>query len=200
MIATILFAKGNNHSCKYFKSTLAIELTLGIVVVEWNGNKWVKVESPTTRRRTMLLTGTHPRTLDDKKRLTLPKRIREQVGEVSQLFVTPGSDQSLWVFTKDELERFSGQLDQTPATDAQARVFRLLFYAQMEGVELDRTGRILIPDRLVQFAGLEHEVVLLGVRDHLELWDTKRWDAYFAQHSPEFDKAADQAFRGKGPM
>src|SRR5476651_465081 len=136
----------------------------------------------------MLLTGTHPRTLDDKKRLTLPKRIREQVGEVTQLFVTPGADQSLWVYTKDELERLSAKLDQTPATDAEARVFRRLFFAQMEAVDLDRIGRILIPERLVQFAGLEHEVVLLGVRDHLELWNAERWAAFLAQNGPQFDK------------
>ena len=143
----------------------------------------------------MLLTGTHPRTLDDKKRLTLPKRIREQVGEAEQLFVTRGADQSLWIYTKEELEHLSARLDQAPATDAEARVFRRLFFAQMEEVELDRTGRILIPDRLVQFAGLEHEVVLLGVRDHLELWNAARYQAYFAQHSPEFDKVAEQAFQ-----
>lgn len=143
----------------------------------------------------MLLTGTHPRTLDDKNRLTLPKRIREQVGEASELFVTPGADQSLWIYTKDELERLSAKLDQTPATDAEGRVFRRLFFAQMEEVELDRTGRILIPDRLVQFARLEHEVVLLGIRDHLELWDAQRYQAYYEKHSPEFDKVAEQAFR-----
>ncbi|MBI1830798.1 MAG: division/cell wall cluster transcriptional repressor MraZ [Planctomycetes bacterium] len=145
----------------------------------------------------MMLTGTHPRTLDDKKRLTLPKRVREQVGDVTQLFVTPGSDQTLWIYTQAELERLSAKLDQTPATDAQARVFRRLFFAQMEAVDLDRNGRILIPDRLVQFAGLEHEVVLLGVQDHLELWDVGRWKSYFEQHSPEFDKVAEQAFRDR---
>jgi MraZ protein len=143
----------------------------------------------------MLLTGTHPRTLDDKNRLTLPKRTREQVGEVTQLFVTPGADQSLWIYTKDELERLSAKLDQTPATDAEARVFRRLFFSQMEEVDLDRNGRILIPDRLVQFAGLEHEVVLLGIRDHLELWNAQRFQAYYEKHSPEFDKVAEQAFR-----
>ena len=136
----------------------------------------------------MLLTGTHPRTLDDKKRLTLPKRIREQVGEVTQLFVTPGPDQSLWIYTKDELERLSAKLDQTPATDGDARVFRRLFFAQMEAVDLDRTGRILIPDRLVQFASIQHEVVLLGVRDHLELWEAQRWQSYLTDHGPQFDK------------
>jgi MraZ protein len=143
----------------------------------------------------MLLTGTHPRTLDDKKRLALPKRVREQIGEVTQLFVTPGADQSLWIYTKEELERLSVKLDQTPANDAEARVFRRLFYAQMEAVDLDRTGRMLIPERLVQFAGLEHDVILLGVRDHLELWHAPRWQAFLTEHGPSFDKVAEGAFR-----
>jgi MraZ protein len=143
----------------------------------------------------MLLTGTHPRTLDDKKRVALPKRVREQVGEETQLFVTPGPDQSLWIYTKDELERLSSRLDQTSAMDVEGRKFRRLFFAQMEEVELDRSGRILIPDRLVQFAGLEHEVVLLGVRDHLEIWDAKRWQTFFDDNGPRFDKAAEEAFR-----
>ena len=145
----------------------------------------------------MLLTGTHPRTLDDKKRLTLPKRVREQMGEVTQLFVTPGPDQTLWIYTKDELERLSVRLDEAPATDAEARVFRRLFFAQMEEVDLDRSSRILIPDRLVTFAGLEHEVILLGVRDHLELWDATRWQAFLNKHEKKFDKVAEEAFRNK---
>ncbi len=143
----------------------------------------------------MLLTGTHPRTLDDKKRLALPKKVREQVGEVAQLFVTPGPDQTLWIYTTDELERLSAKLDQTPATDAEARVFRRLFFAQMEEVELDGSSRMLIPDRLAQFAGLEHEVVLLGVRDHMELWNAARWQAYISEQGPKFDKFAEEAFR-----
>ena len=145
----------------------------------------------------MLLTGTHPRTLDDKKRLALPKRIREQVGEVAQLFVTPGPDQTLWIYTKDELERLSAKLDETPATDSEARVFRRLFFAQMEEVDLDGSSRILIPDRLFQFAGLEHEVVMLGVRDHLELWDQARWQSFLKRHEKKFDKVAEEAFRNK---
>ena len=88
----------------------------------------------------MLLTGTHPRTLDDKKRLTLPKRTREQIGEVLQVFVTPGPEQSLWIYTKDELERVSARLDQTSGTDRDARVSRLIFFAQMESVDLDQPG------------------------------------------------------------
>jgi MraZ protein len=145
----------------------------------------------------MLLTGTHPRTLDDKKRVTLPKKIREQVGDIERLFAAPGPDQTLWLYTKAELERLSAKLDETPATDAEARVFRRLFFAQMEEVDVDGSSRILIPDRLAQFAGLEHEVVLLGVRDHMELWAEKRWNAYLGKHGPKFDKVAEEAFRSK---
>lgn len=143
----------------------------------------------------MLLTGTYPRTIDDKKRLALPRRLRELLKEPATLFVTPGPDQSLWLYTQESLERLAEKLDQVPATDAEARVFRRLYFAQTEAVDVDRNGRILIPDRLTQFAGLRHEVVLLGVRDHLELWDAERWQQYLASHAPRFDSVAEGAFR-----
>ena len=142
----------------------------------------------------MLLTGTYPRTLDEKKRMALPKRVREQLENPEQLFVTPGPDQCLWVYTQSGLEQLAARLDQAPAADAEARVFRRLYFAQTEAVDVDRSGRILVPDRLVPFAGLQHEVVLLGVRDHLELWDAQRWQQYLAQHGPRFDSVAERAF------
>jgi len=143
----------------------------------------------------MLLTGTHPRTLDDKNRLGLPKRVREQLGEPETLFVTPGPDQCLWLYSQAGLERLAEKLDQAPATDAEVRVFRRLYFAQTEAVDVDRTGRILVPERLVQFAGLKHEVVLIGVRDHLELWDAQRWQQYLTQNAPRFDAVAEGAFQ-----
>jgi MraZ protein len=143
----------------------------------------------------MLLTGTQARTLDDKKRVALPKRVRDQLGEPKTLFVTPGPDQCLWLYTQAGLEELAAKLDQTPATDAEARVFRRLYFAQTEAVDLDKAGRILIPDRLLQFAGMQHEVVLIGVRDHLELWDGERWQQYLAQNAPRFDAVAEGAFR-----
>jgi MraZ protein len=143
----------------------------------------------------MLLTGTHPRTLDDKKRLALPKRIREQLGEADQLFIAQGLDQCLWIYDRSGLERLADKLDQAPATDAEARVFRRLFFAQMEAVDVDKAGRLLIPDRLVEFAGLTHEVVLIGVRDHMQLWDAERWRAYLTENGPRFDAVAEASFR-----
>jgi MraZ protein len=143
----------------------------------------------------MLLTGTHIRTLDDKKRLALPKRIREQFGEVTQLFVTPGPDQCLWIFTQEGLEKLSQRLDQSPETGADARVFRRLFFAKTEAVDVDGTGRILIPERLAAFGNLRRDVVLIGVQHHLELWDHERWQEYQAEHGPRFDTVAEGAFK-----
>src|SRR5262249_46778057 len=130
---------------------------------------------PLARAGPMLLTGTYPRTLDDKKRLALPKRLREQLGDPETLFITPGPDQCLWVYTHQGLDQVADRLDQAPATDAEARVFRRLYFAQTEAVDVDKSGRTLVPERLVQFAALQHDVVLIGVRDHLELWDAARW-------------------------
>lgn len=143
----------------------------------------------------MLLTGTHPRTLDDKKRFALPRRVRETLGNPEHLFVTPGQDRCLWLFSQEALERLADRLDQSPATDAEVRVFRRLYFAQTEAVDVDKSGRVLVPDRLVQFAGLQRDVVLLGVRDHLELWDAGRWQAYLAENAGRFDKVAEQAFQ-----
>jgi MraZ protein len=143
----------------------------------------------------MLLTGTSPRTLDEKNRLGLPKRIREQLGEPGLLFVTPGPDKCLWLFTQAGLEQLAEKLDLAPATDAEARVFRRLYFAQAEPVDVDRVGRILVPERLLQFAGVQKEAVLIGVRDHLELWDALRWQQYLSEHAHRFDAVAEGAFR-----
>jgi MraZ protein len=143
----------------------------------------------------MLLTGTYSRTLDEKKRLALPRRVREQLGDPGTLFVTPGPDQCLWLYTQQGLDQLADKLDRAPAADAEARVFRRLYFAQTETVDLDRSGRILVPERLVQFAGLQRDVVLLGVRDHLELWDGQRWQDYLTHNAPRFDAVAEGAFR-----
>lgn len=143
----------------------------------------------------MLLHGTYPRMLDEKNRLTLPRRVRDQLGDVSRLFLTPGQDRCLWLFTQEGLEQYAAKIDQAPATDDDVRVFRRLFFSRTESAELDGHGRILIPDWHAQQAGLRKDVILLGVRDHLELWDAGHWQAYSGEHTPRFDAVAEQAFR-----
>ena len=144
----------------------------------------------------MLLTGTYTRTLDDKGRLVLPKRVREVMSEAAILFVTPGPEQCLWLYTEAELERQATRFDR--AADAEARVFRRLYFAQTEAVDLDKTGRMLVPERLLKFAGLKKEVVLIGVRDHLELWDAATWTRYADENAARFDAVAEKSF-GRDP-
>jgi MraZ protein len=144
----------------------------------------------------MLLTGTHPRNLDDKKRLILPSRLREVLENPELVYLTPGPDRCLWLFTAETLEQLAQKLDQTPAADSDARVFRRLYFAQAECVNVDRNGRFLVPERLADYAGLRHDVVILGVRDHLEIWDAGRWQEYLTQNTPRFDAVAEGAFRG----
>jgi MraZ protein len=140
----------------------------------------------------MLLTGTYPRTVDDKGRLALPKRIRELLKEPTTLFVTPGPDKSLSLYTEADLERLGRKLDEAPATDAEARVYRRLHFGQTEAVDIDKAGRMLVPERLAQLASLQKEVVVVGVGDHLELWDAARWTSFVNEHAARFDTGGEK--------
>src|SRR5207244_6394662 len=116
----------------------------------------------------------------------LPRRVRNQPGDITKLFATKAQDQSLGLYRLQEMDQLAAKMDQASATSQEVRVFSRMFFASMEEVEVDGAGRILIPDRLAQYAGLKHEVVLVGVRDHLELWDATRWQQYEAQNATQF--------------
>jgi MraZ protein len=70
------------------------------------------------------------------------------------------------------------RLESSPARDQELRSFRRLYFAQTEKLTLSADGRLQVPERLAAFAGLQREVVLVGVDDHLELWDLARWRQY----------------------
>lgn len=144
----------------------------------------------------MALTGTWPRTLDDKGRLAVPKRVRDDLGGpgLKSLFLAPWTEKSLAVFTPDSFETQAQRFSEKSAGKANVRNYMRLFYARAEHLDVDSQGRLRIPERLKTFAELKREVVLLGVSDHLELWDATRWDTYVAQLNPQFDEIAEQAY------
>src|SRR5580693_4571678 len=121
----------------------------------------------------MLLTGTFVRSVDDKLRIALPKRLRDAlaVDENSHLYVTPGTDGSLAIYREDALAAMAARLAAASPAQQDVRAFNRMFYAQAECVELDAQGRMRVPPALAKLAALEREAVLLGVHDHLELWD-----------------------------
>ena len=144
----------------------------------------------------MLFTGRYPRSLDDKQRLALPKRLRDALGQAphTPLYLTPGTDGSLALYTEDAFSRLGQQLAQGSPAGQDTRAFSRLFYAQAEAVEVDSQGRIRIPQELAQLAQLGREVMLLGVRDHMELWDKARWHEYLQDQQPRYDQLAESAF------
>ena len=145
----------------------------------------------------MLLTGTFVRSLDETQRLSIPKPIREalQYPSNSVFYIAPGTDGSLAMYTERSFSALAERLDQTSPTGPEVRAFSRLFYAQAQRVEIDRQGRMRIPAELAALACLEREVVLVGVRDHLELWDPVRWGDYLSAKQQEYDAIADCAFR-----
>lgn len=147
----------------------------------------------------MFLTGTFTRSIDDKLRVAIPKRLREALAHPAPcgLYVAPGTDGSLAIYPEGELERLARRLAEASPTQQEVRDFTRLFYAQAQRVELDRQGRIRIPAGLAELARLSGEVVLLGVQDHLELWAKQRWEAYLAGKQQSFDQIAEAAFGGK---
>jgi MraZ protein len=144
----------------------------------------------------MLLTGSYRRTLDDKFRLALPKQLREAFGFSDQtvLYLTPGTDGSLAIYTQEVLEDLGRRLATASPVAQETRSFSRLFYAQAQPAEIDRQGRLRIPPELAKWASLTTEVVLLGVRDHMELWDAATWDRFLSDNQPRYDRLAESAF------
>ncbi len=144
----------------------------------------------------MALTGTYERSLDEKCRLAVPKRLREQFTKqkLKSLYVAPGTEKSLALYSPEAFDSLAKRLSEQPGNPAKIRNYLRLFYARAEHVDLDGQGRIRIPERLAEFAALQRDVVLLGVHDHAELWDAALWNGFLEQHNSDFDDIAGQAF------
>ena len=114
-------------------------------------------------------------TLDSKGRLTIPSRFRE--GLPAEVVVTRGFDRCLAVYPIDVWKEISEKVTSLSITDRRARSLRRQLFADAINLELDRQGRILIPDRLREYAGLDpsSDVVIVGLESFIELWDPERW-------------------------
>lgn len=145
----------------------------------------------------MLLTGTFKRAIDDKLRIAIPKRLRDSLAtadnQTPALYVAPGTDGSITIYTEESFSRVADQLSNASPTGKDVRAFSRLFFSQAESVELDGQGRVRIPKELAAIAGLSEEAVLIGVRDHMEVWDAKRWQEYIDANAQEYDELAEKA-------
>lgn len=144
----------------------------------------------------MFLTGKFLRTLDEKHRLAIPKSHRESLGEQAEraLFIAPATDGALAVFPEVAFAQLVDRLAVGSPAARDVRDYRRLFFSQATSTKLDRQGRLRIPSALVEWAKLEGEVVLLGVQDHVELWNRTAWEQYSAERRDRYDQIAEAAF------
>jgi MraZ protein len=121
-----------------------------------------------------MLLGEYEHTLDDKNRLTLPAKFRQALG--GGVVVTRGMDHCLFVFTREGWDAFVAvRLEGLNPFSREARQMSRFMFAGATETELDKQGRIMVPPPLIAHASLGREVVVAGVRDHVEIWDRTAW-------------------------
>ena len=137
-----------------------------------------------------MLIGEYRHTLDSKKRLCLPSRWRRELGK--KLVVTRGLDNCLFVYPLGEWQKITEKIGQLPLGQADTRSFNRFFLSGAVEVEVDKIGRILVPDFLKEFAKLGSKVVLAGIYNRVEIWDEKKWDEYKRRIETQADQLAEK--------
>ena len=138
--------------------------------------------------------GTHSPRLDDKGRLILPAKFREQMEE--GVVVTRGQERCLYVFPAAEFERLAGQLRQAPVTSKQARDYLRVFLSGASDEVPDKQGRITLPTHLRSYAGLDRDCTVIGAGERVEIWAATAWEAYLAEQEQAFAEQAEEVVPG----
>lgn len=120
----------------------------------------------------------YQRQLDDRGRMILPAKVREKLS--ATVYITSSvSDKCLHLYTEEEWEKMGEKLSKLPtATDKNAAAFVRMFYGRATACEIDKQGRVPIAKRLMEYAGLTRDIVLVGVNTRLEIWDSCLWEEY----------------------
>lgn len=134
--------------------------------------------------------GEYSHNLDDKGRVAVPVRFRADLKKGA--VVTRGLDNCLFLYTKPEWEKLAEKLAALPISQANSRAFARLMLAGAMDVEVDKQGRMVLPEYLRNFAGLKKGVVIAGLYNRLELWDTAKWEGYKKQTEKQSSEIAER--------
>jgi len=137
-----------------------------------------------------MLIGEYTHTLDPKKRLSLPSKWRAKLGK--KLVVTRGLDNCLFVYPLSAWQVITAKIASLPLGAADTRSFNRFFLSGAVEVEVDKNGRILVPDFLKDFAKLQSKVVLAGIHDRIEIWDETKWNDYKLKIEEQADDLAEK--------
>jgi MraZ protein len=120
--------------------------------------------------------GEYQHSLDSKNRIIIPSKIREDLG--ARFVITKGLDNCLYVYPMNEWENLEIKLKTLPLTSKDARAFVRFFFSGATECEMDKQGRTTITSNLLQYAGIEKDVVIIGVSNRLEIWGKEGWEEY----------------------
>ncbi|WP_157244685.1 division/cell wall cluster transcriptional repressor MraZ [Nonomuraea typhae] len=138
--------------------------------------------------------GTHQPRLDDKGRLFLPAKYREELAE--GLVITKGQERCLYVFPVEEFQRITEALSTAPVTAKAVRDYSRVFFASASDETPDKQGRITIPQALRTYAGLERDCVVIGANTRLEIWDAVAWETYLNAQEQAFSELSEEVLPG----
>lgn len=138
--------------------------------------------------------GTHTPRLDEKGRLFLPAKYREELS--GGLVITKGQERCLYVFPVEEFERITTALRAAPVTAKAVRDYSRVFFASASDEVPDKQGRVTIPAPLREYAGLSRDCVVIGANTRLEIWDARAWETYLSDQEQKFAELSEEVLPG----
>src|SRR5512138_1972617 len=137
------------------------------------------------------MTGEYRNTLDEKGRIMFPVRLRSEL-EGSTLILTRGIDRCLWLFSPDQWKTLSDKVMESASLfQSQSRSVLRRLVAPAQEAEIDKAGRVSIPQSLREFAGLGKDCVFLGINKYFELWDSNEYEKYLGESEADFRGATE---------
>lgn len=138
--------------------------------------------------------GTHTPRLDDKGRLILPAKFRDELAE--GLVITKGQERCLYIWPVAEFARIADTLRTAPVTQKGPRDFMRVLYAGASDEVPDKQGRITLPPQLREYAALDRDCVVIGANSRVEIWDTAAWNSYLTAQEQAFADLSEEVLPG----
>lgn len=138
--------------------------------------------------------GTYEPRLDEKGRIILPAKFREELS--SGLVLTRGQERCIYVFSAREFESMNEKIRQAPVTSKQARDYMRVFLSGASAETPDKQHRVTIPTTLRAYAGLDRELAVIGAGSRVEIWDAEAWQTYLTEQEAAFAETAEEVIPG----
>jgi len=134
--------------------------------------------------------GEYQHTLDPKNRVIMPSKFREKLGD--SFVMTKGLDNCLFIYSSEEWSIVEDKLKSLPMTNKDARAFVRFFFAGACECELDKQGRILMPNHLKDYANIDKELVIIGVSTRIEIWSKEEWNKFNSDANISYEDVAEK--------